>query len=85
MSTTSLRIIQLVKSLSRGDQEFICVELSRHAANLKKPKGLRLQRKADGEYFNPDGIPNDDPVFNVLNEIERERHRTPGPPPPELD
>ena len=43
-----------------------------------------LQRLPDGSYYNPDGIPNDDLVFEILEEIEAERHRTPGPPAPEF-
>jgi hypothetical protein len=85
MSTTAMHIIELVKSLPLAEQQVICDELSKHAARLEKPQRRQLQRLADGTYVNPDGIPNDDPIFKILEEIEAERHRTPGPPAPEFD
>jgi len=36
-------------------------------------------------YFNPDGIPNEDPFFKMVAEIEEQRHRTSGPSAPEFD
>jgi len=44
-----------------------------------------LQRLPDGSFFNPNGIPNDDPIFRILEEIEDERHRALGPPAPEFE
>ena len=44
----------------------------------------RLQRMPDGTYFNPNGIPNDDAIFKILEDIEAERHRTPGPLSPDF-
>ena len=80
-----MHIIQLVKSLPPAEQRMVCTELVKHTAQLGLGKRRQLQRLADGAYCHPDGIPNDDPVFKVLEKIEEERHRTPGPPPPEFD
>ena len=85
VSTTVLRIIELVKSLPPADQRAVCDALADHGASLRTTPRRRLQRLPDGTYLNPDGIPNDDPLFRILEEIEEERHRTPGPPPPEFD
>jgi len=85
VSTTALRVIELVKSLPAEDQRAICAELSRHAEELRNPARRRLSRLADGTYYNPEGIPNDHPFFKIVEEIEEERHRTPGPAAPEFD
>ena len=78
-------MIELVKSLPPEDQRAICAELARHAAALRSPARRRLSRLADGTYQNPDGIPNDHPFFKIVEEIEEERHRTPGPAAPDFD
>lgn len=83
MSTTALHIIQLVQSLSEGDQKAIRDALTRPAASTGQPR-RQLPRSGDGAYLNPDGIPNDDPVFQVLDEIEAQRHRTAGRPAPDF-
>ena len=62
----------------------------REALAVQEPQSAprprrKLQRLPDGSYYNPEGIPNDDPIFKLLEEIEEERHRTPGPPVPEFD
>ena len=85
MSTTATRVIELVKSLPEVDQRAI-----REALAVQEPQSAprprrKLQRLLDGSYDNPAGIPNDDPIFKLLEEIEEERHRTPGPPAPEFD
>ena len=86
MSTTALHIIQLVKSLPDADQRAICEALLDRARTALGPRpSRRLQRLADGTYVNPDGIPNDDPIFKTLEEIEAARRRTPGRPAPEFD
>lgn len=85
MSTTALHIIELVKSLPLADQRLVCAVLNRqieHAPRLKRPQFLRTP---GGGYYNPDGIPNDDPFFKVMEEVEDQRHRTPGRPAPEFD
>ena len=85
MSTTALHVIQLVQSLPDADQRAICEALSRSRADFEPRPRRRLQRLADGSYLNPDGIPNDDPIFKTLEEIEATRHRTPGRPAPDFD
>ena len=84
MSTTALRIIELVKSLPPADQRAIRDALAGDGATRTTSR-RRLQQLPDGSYINPDGIPNDDPLFKILEEIEEQRHRTPGPPPPKFD
>ena len=85
MSTTALHIIQLVQSLPDADQRAISEALTWSRADLGSRPRRRLERLADGSYFNPDGIPNDDPFFNTLEEIEAARHQNPGRPAPEFD
>lgn len=85
MSTTALHVVELVKSLPPEDQRTICAELARHAEDLGSPLRRKLRRLPDGTYYNPDGIPNDDPIFKILEEIEEDRHRTPARPAPQLD
>ena len=85
VSTTALHIVELVKSLPREEQEAICAELAQHAAQLGRPKGRVPQRLADGTYYNPDGIPDDDPFFRIMEEQDAARRDDPGPPAPELD
>jgi hypothetical protein len=34
-------------------------------------------RDAEGNLHNPDGIPNDDPIFRTFEQIEEERHCEP--------
>ncbi len=85
MSTNALHIIELVKGLPLDEQRFICAALTRRLAdqaNLKRPQFLRTP---DGGYYNPDGLPNDHPFFKIMEEIEEERHRTPGRPPPDFE
>src|ERR1043165_7795598 len=81
----TLKILELVKSLPAADQRIISQELAKNAAGHGQTPSRKLARLPDGGYYNPDGIPNDDPVFKILEEIEQERHRTPGPPPPDFD
>lgn len=82
MSTIALHIIELVKSLPLADQEVVRNALTGQAEAPASPKRRQLQRLADGSFHNPDGIPNNDPVFQILEQIEDERHREPGPPAP---
>jgi DNA-binding transcriptional ArsR family regulator len=79
MSTTASRVVELVKSLPEADQKAIRAALAEPEVNPGTTRRRKLRRLPDGSYLNPNGIPNDDPVFNVLAEIERERHRTPSP------
>ncbi len=85
MSTIALRVLELVKSLPLAEQQMICAELAKATADPRRELRRQLQRLPDGSYYNPDGIPNDDAIFKVLEEIEEERHRSPGPPAPEFD
>ena len=85
MSTIALKVLELVKSLPLAEQQMICAELAKGTANPRREPRRQLQRLPDGSYYNPEGIPNDDPIFKVLEEVEEDRHRTPGPPAPEFD
>ena len=85
MSTTALHIIDLVKSLPPAEQETVRAALWRESPVTKSPRSPLFLRDANGNPYDPEGIPNDDPIFKVLEEIEEERHRDPGPPPPEFD
>jgi hypothetical protein len=85
VGTTASHVIELVKSLPPEDQRTICAELARHANGLGSLRRRSLKRLPDGTYHNADGIPNDHPFFKIMEEIEEERHRTLGPPAPELD
>lgn len=84
MSTTPLRIIELIKSLPVAEQQAACEALAKHGERLAKPKRRRLQRLPDGSYYNPEGIPNDHPIFKILEDIEEERHHTAARPAPEF-
>jgi hypothetical protein len=80
-----MQIIELVKCLPVQDQQAVSQALAGGPA-LSVPVIRRvLPRLADGTYFNPDGIPNDDPIFQILGQIEAERHQTPGPDAPDFD
>jgi hypothetical protein len=85
MSTTALHIIGLVKSLPPAEQQEIREALACPSAQPKSARRRQLQCLPDGSFFNPNGLPNDDPVFKILEEVEAERHRMPGPPPPQFD
>lgn len=85
VGTTALHIIELVKSLPDEEQQAICVALAGHRATVARPKRRHLQRLPDGNYLNPNGIPNDASIFKILADIEAERHAMPGPPPPALE
>ena len=84
MSTTALHIIGL-KSLPPDEQRLIAATLNRQVANVPKLKRLAFLRTPGGGYYNPNGIPNDDPFFKIMDEIEEQRHRTPARPAPEFD
>ena len=85
MSTTALHVIELVRSLPEADQQTIRTALAVPAIPPQAVPKRKLQRLPDGGFLNPSGIPNEDPIFQVLEEIEESRHRTVGPPPPEFD
>jgi hypothetical protein len=84
VSTIALHIIELVKSLPSQEQEDICAALSRRPAKRGKFR-RQLQRLPDGSFDNPAGIPNEDPIFKRLQEIEEERHSMAGPPAPSFE
>jgi hypothetical protein len=85
MSTTALHIIGLVKSLPVEEQRFISAALSRQVASHLKLKRPQFLRTPNGGYYNPDGLPNDHPFFKIMEQIEAERHQTPGRPLPDFD
>ena len=85
MSTTVLHIIELVKSLPDEDQRAICAALSGPRATAPSPKRRKLQHLPDGTCFNPNGIPNDDPFFKILEEDEAARRRDFGPAAPAFE
>lgn len=82
MSTTATRVVELVKSLPEADQRAIRAALVDQEVDRDPARRRKLQRLPDGSYLNPNGIPNDDPAFKVLEDIERERHQTSGPQSP---
>jgi hypothetical protein len=84
MSTTALHIIELVKSLPAEDQQAVRAALLQEGPPRPPPGQSLFLRDADGNPYDPEGIPNDHPIFKVLEEIEEERHRDPGPPPPDF-
>ena len=85
VGTIALQIIELVKSLPVEEQQAVRNALAGPPAVCARPQRRQLPRLADGSYFNPAGIPNDDPIFHILEQIEDERHREPGPPAPAFD
>jgi hypothetical protein len=82
VGTTALQIIELVKSLPIEEQQAVQNALAGLQTIHALPRRRQLSRLPDGSYFNPGGIPNDDPIFQILEQIEDERHREPGPPAP---
>jgi hypothetical protein len=85
VSTIAPQIIELVKSRPAEEQQAVRIALAGQPAVRVRPQRRQLPRLADGSYFNPAGIPNDDPIFQILEQIEDERHRDPGPPAPAFD
>ncbi|HXP60260.1 MAG TPA: hypothetical protein VN829_07200 [Dongiaceae bacterium] len=85
MSTTAMHVIELVRSLPEADQRAIREALANPPPSAGPHARRKLQRLPDGRYHNPDGIPNDDPIFKVLEGIEEERHWTLARPAPEFD
>lgn len=84
MSTTALLILELAKTLPVEEQRFICAALGRHVGAPASSGSPGMIRTPDGQCHNPAGLPNDDPFFRLLEEIETARHATPGRPLPEL-
>jgi hypothetical protein len=74
VSTTALHIIELLKSLPLEDQQVVRKALAAQRQPLANPKRRQLQRLADGSFHNPDGIPNDHRVFQILAQIEEGHH-----------
>ena len=82
VSTTALRIIRLVKSLPPAEQRAVSVALAHlHPPVSASPGGGPASFRPE-DYV---GLPDDDPFFKVMAEIEQERHARVGPPPPLLD
>ena len=82
MSTTASRVVELVRSLPEADQKAICAALAKREAIPRAAPRRKLQSLPDGSYINPNGIPNEDSVFRLLEEIEQQRHNAPGPDAP---
>lgn len=85
MSTTALHIIELVKSLPDEEQRTICAALTGPRSPVARRKRRQLERLPDGTCFNPNGIPNDDPFFRILEEDESARRRDFGPAAPAFE
>jgi len=85
MSTTALRIIELVESLPLEDQQVICAELAKRAATLHLPVDEQADRAAAFTEEERQGLDDDDPFFKVMKEIEAARHAYFGRPAPALD
>jgi hypothetical protein len=85
VSITALHIIELVKSLPLEDQQAVRAALSQQELTAAPARRTIFLRDADGYPYDPEGIPNDDPIFKVLEQIEEERHQEPSPPPPQFD
>jgi hypothetical protein len=85
VSTIALHIVKLVNCLPPAEQQAIREALAGPQKTRSSPQRRQLRRLADGSFYNPEGIPNDDPIFQILEQIEDERHREPGPPPPAFD
>ena len=81
----ALHILALVKSLPETEQREISAALHQHVQGAGKTRHLRFERTPDGGYHNPDGLPNDDPFFKIMEQIEEERHQTPARPLPAFD
>ena len=80
VSTTALHIVELVRSLSPADQKAVSEALSSTpTARGKLPPDSALDA-ADRE-----GLPDDDPFFKVMEEIEQQRHAYSGRPAPALE
>jgi hypothetical protein len=79
-----LLILELARTLPLEEQRLICAALSRQAGAPIQNEGQRFVHTPDGECHNPSGVPNDDPFFRIVEEIEAARHATPGRPLPEL-
>ena len=85
VSTRSFHIIELVKSLPLEERQAVRAALLGEAPVRDHPPQRLFLRDGEGKPYDPDGIPNDDPVLRLLEEIEEERHRDPGLPAPRFD
>jgi hypothetical protein len=85
VSTIALRIIELVNSLPVEEQQVVRNALAGPPVVRACLQRRQLPRLADGSYINAAGLPDDDSIFQILEQIEDERHREPGPPAPAFD
>lgn len=85
MNTTALHIVELVKSLPMEDQHAVREALLKQGAARSSLKIPGLVKTETGDYYNPDGIPDDHPFFKILDEEGQARHREAGPPTPDFD
>lgn len=82
VSTTALHIIQLVKSLPPADQQAVWAALSAQSAPVPGKGAPGSAAFAPADY---EGLSDDDPFFEVMVEIEQQRHAYPGRPAPAFD
>jgi hypothetical protein len=83
MNTTASHVIELVKSLPLKDQQAVCKALAKHTAHIE-PSDAVKQDTGQG-IGDEEGIPNDDPFFQILEEDEAARRRDFGPQAPSFD
>lgn len=80
MSRTALHIIQLVKSLPVSEQQAIKAALTSVASS---PGSMLSEGGFEARDY--EGLPDNDPFFAVIEQIEQQRHMHSGRPVPELD
>jgi hypothetical protein len=82
VSTTALRILELVKSLPPSERRIV-------AAAVERVNSEGIAEAGDGQSsFKPEdyqGLDDDDSFFKIIDQIEQERHDRVGPSAPELD
>ena len=79
-----MHVIELVKSLPEADQRAIREALAALPLKPEPTARRKLPQLPDGTYYNPEGIANDDPIFEILGKIEADRHGTVARPTPEF-
>ena len=72
-------IIELVKKLPEEHQRAVREALSFSAVEPSPSRRRKLERHFDGIFFN------DDPAFEIVEQVEAERHLTARPPSPDFE
>ena len=85
MSTAALEIIELVKSLPADEQRAVREALATTAVPQPAMPRPLFEQLPDGTYYNPDGLPDDDPFFAIMADIEAQRHSHPARPLPSFE